>query len=1353
MSKRKNLESKQRFTIKKFKIGAASVLIGTVFAIFAGTVEADDSISTTEVVIDQSANQSNTVEVEKVEEVPLEIIESPEPISVEVVEYSEYSEELVDAKSVDPEVVPSENVAINSTLEAQTTSDSNEVLPSSPTNETVPEVQDDENSILSAETKKSEETEDKQNSLVEKVSGTPVDKDNKDNHTDTQENSVTETETSLLNPEEESFHSELTERENLNSLPDVNENEIKEILIKQTKAYSVEKSEKPVSSALPRPHNEGKEIPSGTGFRLGDTETPREKNLDLAKLSKQIVWVDFTDDNDIQNVKVLSDGTKALKVGTVFQKEISPGFTVKAEVIELKPFEATDFYKERTGGDPAKGYNPNAVNRYRTDKRGWWSGRPTDIILKPQDPVWSHVRLAGLSTEDRLTNFGVEQGAFNVGMRLKVTAIYKGDEVPVTILMADGEEAKSHEINIFTTNGSNWEEIATIKQDENNVRYTVNSASDLASIANGGYIPEYWANPDQVTGGLGSKVFGGVRTNKDSHSVPVVATSGATEVGIYMNTIGGQTTQIGFLLTDIGDAPASYGYVAHAIRDLNGEPAPFLGTEKPDYDVDQSDPTGSGSEWFRDDNNDDADEGDTQLSASGQPFVIHQAENHEYTLSIKANRNGNERAFVKGWIDFNNNGKFDDNESSAMIEVTSDGPVDLVFQNAPQIIDTSISALGARVRIALKSEEIQYPVDLATSGEVEDFLIKTIHPPKGERKETSGNQGEPQSTTMNFTAYGKLKTDFNTANTIDTTQAVKIVAPDGSLVTSFTKPGQGTYTVTSDGTVTFTPVSSFVGTADGVVLRATDKNGQTTGWTSNTSLNGLDNINQNINGFTTMDGVYVPTVIAVIPSSRSSETTGVQGQAQTSPIILTTDENDANPGQTINFVPGAETPKAQIDSTSITLLDSNGQATDQPVIVFDASGKKIGTFTLDKAATAVVFTPEKDFVGAAPSVSIQAADKNGRVVTATYTPTVTAVVPTGMDVTSTGPQGQVQTGQPVFNPGNDLVPMDNTVPATFEDGETIKTVDGVGTYEVSENGTVTFTPVPTYTGTAEGVTVKRVDKNGTAVTAKYTPTVTAVTPTAHSSETTGLQGIEQSSNIVFEDDENASNYGETLNFIPGANIPEGVITIDNIRLKNTNDQYTDQPVEVFTSAGMKVGTYSIDKANNRIIFTPEKDFVGVAPAIIVQASDKNGTTVEGTYTPTVKPVVPTGTDATSTGKQGQVQSGQPVFTAGDPQVPMDDNVAATFEDGSKTKTIDGEGTYTVAPDGTVTFTPEPSFTGTGTGVTVKRVDKNGTAVTAKYTPTVEKVTPTAQTAETTGKQGQAQTTDAKALFTEGDVTA
>ncbi|MCR8968369.1 fibronectin-binding protein, partial [Streptococcus zalophi] len=200
-------------------------------------------------------------------------------------------------------------------------------------------------------------------------------------------------------------------------------------------------------------------------------------------------------------------------------------------------------------------------------------------------------------------------------------------------------------------------------------------------------------------------------------------------------------------------------------------------------------------------------------------------------------------------------------------------------------------------------------------------------------------------------------------------------------------------------------------------------------------------------------------------------------------------------------------------------------------------------------------------------VTVKRLDVNGTSATAKYTPKVIEVLPIGNDVISTGLQGQVQAGTPVFTAGDPLVPMDDTVPATFEDGSTTLTIAGEGTYTVAPDGTVTFTPELTFTGTGTGVTVKRVDVNGTSVTANYTPTVTAVTPT--------------------------------------------------------------------------------------------------------------------------------GTDATSTGLQGQVQTGKPTFTEGDVAVPMDDTVAATFEDGSTTVTILGEGTYTVAPDGTVTFTPELTFIGTG----------------------------------------------------------
>ena len=65
------------------------------------------------------------------------------------------------------------------------------------------------------------------------------------------------------------------------------------------------------------------------------------------------------------------------------------------------------------------------------------------------------------------------------------------------------------------------------------------------------------------------------------------------------------------------------------------------------------------------------------------------------------------------------------------------------------------------------------------------------------------------------------------------------------------------------------------------------------------------------------------------------------------------------------------------------------------------------------------------------------------------------------------------------------------------------------------------------------------------------------------------------------------------------------------------------------------------------------------------------------------PVTPTAEPATSTDIQGATQTGKPEFTEGDSRVPMNNDVPATFDDGSTTKTVDGVGTYTVAADGTV----------------------------------------------------------------------
>ena len=380
----------------------------------------------------------------------------------------------------------------------------------------------------------------------------------------------------------------------------------------------------------------------------------------------------------------------------------------------------------------------------------------------------------------------------------------------------------------------------------------------------------------------------------------------------------------------------------------------------------------------------------------------------------------------------------------------------------------------------------------------------------------------------------------------------------------------------------------------------------------------------------------------------------------------------------------------------------------------------VGTYTVAPDGT-VTFKPVPSFVGEAPSVTVVREDMNGTKVSAKYTPTVTPVRPTGEEVTSEDIQGKTQTGKPTFTEGDPVVPMDDSVPATFEDGSTTKTIPGEGTYTVAPDGTVTFVPEKSFTGKGTGVTVKRVDKNGTEVTAKYTPTVTPVTPTADPAETTGKQGQVQTGAPTFT----AGNPEVPMNDAVPATFEDGKTT-------KTVDG---------------VGTYTV-APDGTVTFKPVLSFVGKAPSVTVVREDMNGTKASATYTPTVTPVTPTAEDVTSKDIQGKTQTGTPTFTEGDPVVPMDDSVPATFEDGSTTKKVDGEGTYTVAPDGTVTFVPEKSFTGTATGVTVKRVDKNGTAITAKYTPTVTPVTPTGEPAESIGPKGQEQT--GKPTFTPGN---
>ena len=1465
---------------------------------------------------------------------------------------------------------------------------------------------------------------------------------------------------------------------------------------------------------------------SGIGADVEDaTATPKaEKPTEFSKINakelvKQINWLDFGDTSAWTNTTKAKDGRTALQVGSTYTKEIMPGYIVNIKVKSLKPFQTTEIYKNRMEAEGATEaekatYDPNAKNGYigtigDPTTRAAFANREEALVVADAQNRWTEIRTEGIDTGSKRTTISSEYNGANIGVQFEISATFRGKSVKPAVVAADGESANPGELVMFTTNGTGWKHIGEWKkatyggntktyvvQDTHNyfdpannysrakfvdVNGTKISGLNLELLRNANEVGpdkkpvawKYFGSPDQVTGGLGTGVFG-PNVSANRFSVPLVMTQGASEVGLYIASSGKQSAMLGFFPLDEGDAPESYGKAQHSIGTVDGVTGtklaqPYLGTVSPDMDENNA------KDWTGDDNTISADEGVDQIvpdNLKGQTndmIKLDRTRPGTYTLDVEAHTDGAPKAYVYGWIDFNQNGTFDEDERSDLATITKDGTVRLEFRNAKTMIDPSVTELGTRVRIASNQSDIENPTGLALSGEVEDFKTQITFPPKGERKETIDVQGATQTATVAFTAQGLYKYNRDKNAEIDQTVAPVIIDNRTKQVINpkadgyYVIPGEGKYKVTPNGNnvdIEFTPEDNFVGTASGISIRRTDDNGYTTDWVSKDktllpsinevmdnmdglyiptvtpkNIEGVDKTSTDVQGATqtgtpefelegtnsngekvkvtpdmnypaklvdpatgqvtdeatvtvagegtytidqatgkvtfvpekdfigtakgvtvslsapvgvdkdgqvpenavktatakyiptvtpitltptnkvsedvqnvpqtqtptfelsndktaeitskklvdpatgqptdattvtvagegsytidpttgavtfvpekdfvgtakgvtvqatatitnekgekttlTADATYTPTVVAAVPTAQPAKSIDVQGATQkgkptfegttvtvngvqkpitikeNSYTLVDKDGNEvtstpayAEDGTTVigthtidpttgevTFTPTDKSYSGKVTPVSVQAESSNGikvsttytpeivpvtptaenaatkdvqgktqtgkptfeggKATvdgvektveideDTPATFEDGSTTKTvpgeGTYTVAPDGT-VTFVPEKSFTGEGTGVTVKRVDKNGTEVTAKYTPTVTPVTPTADPAETTGKQGQVQTGAPTFTAGNPDVPMNDAVPATFEDGSTTKTVDGVGTYTVAPDGTVTFTPEPSFVGKAPAVTVVREDMNGTKASATYTPTVTPVTPSATPAESVAPQGIVQTGTVTFTEGD-----------------PVAPINKDSITLLDENGQPAAS-VEAKSPEGKVIGTYTVDKETGVVTFTPtDKSYSGDVVAAKVQAKDANGTTVETTYTPKITPVVPTAQDAATKDIQGKTQTGTPTFTEGDPLVPIDENTPATFEDGSTTKTIPGEGTYTVAPDGTVTFVPEKSFTGEGTGVTVKRVDKNGTEVTAKYTPTVTPVTPTADPAETTGKQGQVQT--------------
>ena len=488
-------------------------------------------------------------------------------------------------------------------------------------------------------------------------------------------------------------------------------------------------------------------------------------------------------------------------------------------------------------------------------------------------------------------------------------------------------------------------------------------------------------------------------------------------------------------------------------------------------------------------------------------------------------------------------------------------------------------------------------------------------------------------------------------------------------LTTLTVPNEGTYTVNANGTITFDPLPTFVGTASPVKYVVTD----TTGQLANATI--------------------TPTVSMPAPPVATPQTR----------IVI--------PGGTAIFTTvtgtgGLATTPARFNTSATCLYTPSTTTCDADGIVTIAGE---GTFTLDTSTGDVTFAADINAtVGTKTVLTYKVTDIFGQTATSTLTPVIPAP-PTAANDTNTDAYDVTQVISPLTN--------DSAVaPATLVAGSvklcattstanascnlTTLTVPNEGTYTVNANGTVSFDPLSTFIGTAAPVKYTVADINGRVASATITPTVLMPPPPV---ATPDQRMLAPASTVNFQPIMGAGALAASA--VGGAALDTTTLCIVN---PSTNICGTS-PV---TIAGE--GTYTLDLATGMVSYTSLATTpIGRRTSITYRITDIFGQTVTSTLTPMIPPL-PIIVNDTSTGPWNTSQTLVPVTNdaAGAGTLLNATTVklcASTVSAASacslSSLTVPGEGTYTVLSNGNVKFVPLVTFFGTAT--TIKYVVSDG----------------------------------------------
>jgi uncharacterized repeat protein (TIGR02059 family) len=686
-------------------------------------------------------------------------------------------------------------------------------------------------------------------------------------------------------------------------------------------------------------------------------------------------------------------------------------------------------------------------------------------------------------------------------------------------------------------------------------------------------------------------------------------------------------------------------------------------------------------------------------------------ENAGASYSLPVSLSGVERAArLCGWIDFNRDGTMTLAERTCATNPATGATSATLTWTIPSDIVAGLTY----ARIRLSYDAIPLPTSKVSSGEVEDYSITIASSavPNAVNDTSTNAQDINQviSPLANDNFEAGVSANITTLKLcgIDdpaTSGLNESESPNNCTKPSLTIPGEGIYTVNSNGTVTFDPFPSYVGTATPVRYQILDAQSRP----SNATI--------------------TPTVT---PSpTATADTTRDYVNVTQSKDVLTND-----------------TAGVGVLSPSTAKLCSAGQSPSScTALTVSVTG---GVYTLNTTTGVITFTPTADWVGTAPAVRYQVADGSGQVTTSTYTPTVVSQ-PIATNDTSSAGYDVTQTISPLLNdtPGGSplvastlkLCGIDDPTTSGLNESESPNnctkislTIPGEGTYTVNSDGTVTFNPLPTFYGTASPRPYQISDALGETASANITPSVgTPPLPAAQANTSSGAYDTNQTLSPLDGDTAGSSSFPFQVASIKLCGLADNTVT-PAIPAETPNS--CSQTTVIVPGEG----TYTLDTTTGVVTFNPLSTFTGqVQTPVTYQVKDSLDRYVNSTLTPTVgPPPVPTATaDALTSGYDAnQTYTPTSNDTPGATDFPLVAtsvklcglaNSSATPPVAAQTPnscdktslTVPNEGTYTVNSDGTVTFDPLPSFTGqVQTSVRYQAKDSLDRFVNTTITPTV-----------------------------------